>query len=274
MTIRRLCIVGDSHVGAVKLGWDLISDENRSWEVDFFGAVGDSIGSLLIKGGELSPSVQSVRDSFALTSKGQNSIRTRNYDAFVIVSAGLGATVLTRRICATHSLASCYEPGSSPISRACLRDTVFNAIDSGAAMATARKLRSMTTAPVALLPTPLPSIEVLEADADKAIVFRASGMLAEIKHLYELSATRLEVNEGFAFISQPAETLDTPCYTRREFAAGGVNLTGRAKRDGDNFCHMNSNYGAIVMGLLLAHADSACRAVPSAAASAVNAALI
>jgi hypothetical protein len=88
----RLCIIGNSHLAALKLGWDALA-EKPDLQPTFFGAPSDGMRHLRAEGGRLIPKRRDIAEHFARMS-GREDIRLDDYDAFLLV----GLNVSIKRI--------------------------------------------------------------------------------------------------------------------------------------------------------------------------------
>ncbi|MES2144715.1 MAG: hypothetical protein V4516_10245, partial [Pseudomonadota bacterium] len=91
----RLCVIGNSHVAAFKLGWDQLAARGdaltRAIAPTFFGAPRDGLKNLAVRDGRLVPTADFVRDHFARMSGGRADVDPAVYDGFLLV--GLGASM-------------------------------------------------------------------------------------------------------------------------------------------------------------------------------------
>ncbi len=84
--MSRVCIIGNSHLGAFKLAVDgpEIPGISDRFEFDTFGSIRASILQTRISGDRLIPTRKDVTESFARTSGGQTEIRLGSYSVFVM----------------------------------------------------------------------------------------------------------------------------------------------------------------------------------------------
>src|SRR6185436_10196296 len=80
----RLCILGDSHVGAWKLAWDEISSTIDGVSINFFAGPGGLLKSLEAVGGKL-VATRPKLEKYFVTTGGTASIDPDDYDAFGIL---------------------------------------------------------------------------------------------------------------------------------------------------------------------------------------------
>lgn len=84
--MSRVCIIGNSHLGAFKLALDAgnMPDISDRYEFDTFGSIRASILQTRIVGQRLVPTRKDVTENFERTSGGQSEIDLSQYSAFVI----------------------------------------------------------------------------------------------------------------------------------------------------------------------------------------------
>jgi hypothetical protein len=96
--VLRLCIIGNSHIAAIKLGWEqVVSESPADWQdiaPVFFGAPQDSLRHLRLEAGSLVSRKKDVTDHFVRMSGGRDRITLGDYDAFLLV----GLSVSSKRI--------------------------------------------------------------------------------------------------------------------------------------------------------------------------------
>lgn len=97
MTLR-LCVIGNSHIAALKLGWDrLMAEAAPGWaavEPTFFGAPSDGMRHVALQGTALVPTRQKISSHFRALSGGYDRIELTRFDAFLLV----GLNVSSKRI--------------------------------------------------------------------------------------------------------------------------------------------------------------------------------
>ncbi|EYD74135.1 hypothetical protein Rumeso_04334 [Rubellimicrobium mesophilum DSM 19309] len=77
-------MIGNSHVGALKLAWDALRTSPQACELTFFAQRQARILDLLSKGNRLVPSSKQQRAQLKLTSGGLGEIDTAAYDIFLV----------------------------------------------------------------------------------------------------------------------------------------------------------------------------------------------
>lgn len=81
----KICIIGNSHVGALKRAWDI--KPHHSIDVDFFAARGASLRDLTVKRNALVPATRTLKSALKFTSGGKARIEPERYDGFLVYGA-------------------------------------------------------------------------------------------------------------------------------------------------------------------------------------------
>lgn len=234
----RICLIGDSHLAALKRGWSRLQSQFPGMTLTFF-AMEAGLLRLDVSGGKLVAPDERVRKRLANTSEGDGDI-VPDYDAYVLCGLSLGSMKAFRAYLAERAGAReagrAYGKTVEDIAQAmapALRDTI--------ACDVAAKLRQLTEAPIFLVATPLPAYERLAAQWE-----RLERLNARIAEAYDAVCHRIAEGLAATFIPQPAETVNAEGLTTRsrfyllppEQVAKEVTL----------HTHMNSDFGAIVLG--------------------------
>lgn len=229
----RICLIGDSHLAALKQGWPSIEAEFPDTEVAFFAAGGDMMLDLVVRGRRLQPSTEKLREILKFTS-GRGARIQNTFDRYVL--CGL-------RFSIEFAVKLRTENGNS-----IAPDDLYSVYDAAVGPETLRKLRRITDAPVVIVPTPFPAFgrrvelsqhRTPQSDRDLAETFLST-------------CERIARDHGAAFLPQAAETVCADgISTLDEFAVGAARLWPGA----DDNSHMNAKFGAIALrrALLAAH---------------------
>ena len=79
--MTSVCLIGNSHLGALKLGWPSIAADFPEMELDFYASAGDSL-AFSVSGNRLEPVTEDIRKRLAYTSQKTGDIEA-NYDAYL-----------------------------------------------------------------------------------------------------------------------------------------------------------------------------------------------
>jgi hypothetical protein len=219
----RVCIIGNSHAGALKEAWDEIGTEQKyaSIEMTFFAARGDRLSDLEIEGNSLragGPDAANLSEFLAFTSGGADRIQGDAYDLFLVYGGNLRFVNLPL----TYSQA---------VLHACVADISQASLH----YSITQKLRKITDRPVFVAVNPLRI-----ASLGKEPMYSYDKVLDVFRDVYAPFDIR--------FVPQPEETRDAHNQTLPEFTTGSRRLDmgrGAAAHDAGDGRHMNTAYGRI-----------------------------
>ena len=81
----KVCIIGNSHIAALKLGWQSgLANRWHGTDLTFYGARGGDIAELLVQDGQIAPKTETVAASLRATSGGHSMIDPLAYDAILV----------------------------------------------------------------------------------------------------------------------------------------------------------------------------------------------
>jgi hypothetical protein len=247
--MSRICMIGDSHLAALKLAWSTLSAEFPDLTLDFFAAPGKTMDGLSVADGQLVPGSHPLAGSLKLTSGGKTSIDGL-YDRYVIHGLELGiafALEISRKYRAERHATD----WRTPISDDCFAEAVCGAARATVAGRTLAKLREITKAPILVLPAPM-------ADAKNQKVRQTlveAGEARDVVRLFGAGCERLAASAGARFLPQPESTLDADGIgTKASFSSSPARFHAELAR-ADN-SHMNTAYGEAVLRHALAAAVS------------------
>ncbi|WP_338664620.1 hypothetical protein VQH23_05495 [Pararoseomonas sp. SCSIO 73927] len=228
----RIALIGNSHLGAMKGGWELPDFNRGGVEAVFFGAPGNGLVGMHLRDGALLPVSDASRRYMKVTSGGLDRVGSA-YDAYAIVGyfgIGFVADVLVG-----HRTLEYLEGRSAPISRAALRAAARDALSNTPALQLLQKLRHLTAAPVLLVADPLPNPRISEVDVSGRWEL---GHMPLVVTAYQEALEDLGRSTGAAIVTQPPETILAPCFTQPRFALDHPEHGLR---------HMTAEYGSLVM---------------------------
>lgn len=230
----RVAIIGDSHVAALKAGWDALRADYPNVTVTFFASRGSGLRGLQPRDGALIPSNAELMSHLRFTSGGADRIETAAHDAFVL--HGLHCLLDPNAV----AMPSVYSSAmAAAVTSAVMMDSLC--------VTTLRKLRCLCEAPCFVSATPLIVSETAAATPVAPGVIANHARAIQTPVLDDLSA-RLVV--------QPVVTIVAPFNTARNFVNGALTLAvgdhrdGNAARDG-NLRHMNAAFGRLWMDTFL-----------------------
>jgi hypothetical protein len=243
--MMRVCIVGDSHIGALQLGWRALRDEFPGIEVTMFGAPRDLFAELAVSGGRLVPSGDQLREYFVRTSGGKTEIAD-DYDHYLVCGLNWAVRLLLPSI-GKYRCEDQVVDRRIPMSNDSYGRLVRDLLRDFIATEILVKLRQITDRPIDMIPAPMPS-EAIPAQIFARV--RESGDAGRIAAHFLSAASSVAKDAGAGFLEQPAETLSNPIQTLLGYSRGSIR-TFKGNLDiahgNADYQHMNAAYGALVL---------------------------
>lgn len=235
--MTSICLLGNSHLAALKLGWPQIEADYPGMTLDCYASAGDSL-DLVVSGNHIEPANEGVRARLAHTSGKSGDIEP-GYDAYVV--CGLLLSFVRAMRVYREKTAELRSSGMAPAAaKEAGIDAVCDALRPLLFADVLAKLREITAAPIFLIGTPLPALERhpnLENAGEK--------MRASFRAAYETASGRIAKEFKAQFLRQPQETVGPiELTTRSEFYLLGTEYVRTEKAV---HAHMNAAYGAIVL---------------------------
>jgi len=233
--LKRLCVIGNSHITALKLGWDRVPSDDVS--VTFFGA-GDPAWqtkrkNLRLTGRTLIPTSKKLAESFRWTSGGQRNVLVDDFDRLIVVGLGFSPENMLR-----IAKAFAFWPDESRhlISRECFAQAVMDSLMCCKAAGIAQRLPGTL-----LVPQPFPGLRAAAAMGDCP--------WQDLAVLWRECATRAAGLLQALVAFQPEETVARHVFTNMRFCRGSVMLTPDLSREHrkTEVAHMNADYGELMI---------------------------
>lgn len=220
----KICIVGNSHVGSLKLGWDLIKDQMPEHQIVFFGSPGARMRHLRIKDGTLVTQDPQLEQDMVATSGLGAVIDPKAYDAVVLCGLQMPFPRLRKGI-----------------SRAVVKTTVHDIVNDKLAFRVAERFRKIMTAPFWMASNPLQGARSDEVEPGSYHPYDA--LLAEVQQAFPLP--------GVTFLDQPPETIRPDLRTPMMYSAGSTRLLTAEEtaeliaHPANDTSHMNGDFGRL-----------------------------
>lgn len=243
--MSRLCIIGNSHITAVKDGWPKASPITSEFSPTYFAAPGNWMAEMEVHDGKLTLTSERGRRLMALSSGGATEIDPTAFDAFLLV----GMFVRLRRavkVYQTHRMPAHADKSHRVISRATLGAAVAGHIEESAAANTIAKLRTLTKSPVGLIPEPLPSENIIPTDR-----FWEGDYMPFLHDVYMEQLHRFVEKHGVDLAVQAPDSMVRGAFTNARYSIGAVRLRGGNVSEQEDFQHMNADFGAEILRDLL-----------------------
>lgn len=244
----KVCVIGNSHVGALRQGWMRLSTDFPDTNITFFASPQKDMHSLEMHEGNLVSRMPRAVRSMKYTSGGQDRIAVDQYDAFAI-SLGIGIKALMQvfRVHRSRAMPSSGHLISDEFALA----SVYDSISKSAATRIARAIRARTASPIIIIETPLPNRLILKKSPRSAWP-EAAKMVPVLKTLLDPAVDKISGNLSLIYHPQPRETIKHG-FTLDEYSIGSKRLSSRETEHApDEPHHMNANYGRVVLKEMLA----------------------
>jgi hypothetical protein len=243
--VTSICIIGNSHAAALRQGWKAIAGDYPQVSITFFAAPGPLLREVVVEERALVSTNERLSAFFRMTSGGKAEIRPSDYDRIVVAGSGIGIARFSE-LYRTHRPFDLLSAGTVPISQPCLAASARGFLSSSTGFRIARMLK----APVTFIPEPFPAAGVAASDRWRPIWsdprIRRNAALTFGSALCE-AAARLDS----AVLQQPPGTMSGE-FTLQEYSRDSMVFTLERKHRVDDHCHMNGDYGALVLQRLLA----------------------
>ncbi|WP_198036700.1 hypothetical protein [Halomonas sp. GT] len=221
----KICVIGNSHVGALKRAWKSMPDRHSSATITFFASRGKSLEGLVADGGKLIPETEALKKSLEFTSGGKQLIDPDEYDIFLVY--GLSARGL-------------FISPKRHYSFAVLKQAAFDHVDGTLSFNLVRKIRELTEKTVFVGHNPLGAFRGVEF---KVVEPEAYLFGLEVANDFVYSSIDSEL------VAQPSYTIVSGRFTHPSFSKGSKRLSIGDKFDDEthpenDYGHMNDEFGA------------------------------
>jgi len=218
----HICVIGNSHIAALKLGWDEISKNFPHIDLRFFGAPSNALKDLTVSGSRLLPGNEKLAKMLQVTSGGDPVVEVGDYDAFLFYGLGFTITPIDSRLSQAVTRAYCHE----------LANRSLNA-------RLTRLIQSIVSVPVYTGHVPLQA----NIGPIHPASYMSYGVMCE--HIRESLIAR-----GVTFIQQPPSTVDLEIRTKALYTKNSARLNVISQdavpllHPDEDTKHMNADFGA------------------------------
>jgi hypothetical protein len=243
--MTKVCILGDSHTGALLSGWRAMKSEFPEIEITSFGAPRALFGELVVSGSQLVPNSEKLSEYFRRTSGGLEAV-SHSYDRYIVCGLSWAMRFLLPTIVNFRSEDQ-VRNGRIPLSNDCYARVMAGLLRESISVQTLAKLRQITDCPITMIAAPMPSDR---SPMQMYTRLSDSGDALKIARQFELSAGVVAKEAGAEFLGQPSETLSNPLQTLYRFKRGSVRaFDGKldVEHGEDDHQHMNAEYGELVL---------------------------
>jgi hypothetical protein len=253
MARKKVCIIGNSHVAAWKLGMEQVPEWGSDCETDFFAGQSDLMRDLELRDGVLHPTSELTRRRMMTVSGDKTEIPVGDYTHFVVIGLGLNTVkpVELLRELRVHPFER-GEPTKLPyVSQACFGTLAESLARASTAVYITSLLREATDAQVIVVPQPFPSETVTTVPLWRRA--RASGAVAHVAGLFESNLAMLARELDCEPLVQPPATVVDGVFTAEHYSTGSIRLGGdKVAHPETEPYHMNAAFGAEMLRSCLA----------------------
>lgn len=256
----RVCMIGNSHIAAIKVAWPQIRDELPGVEVDFFASWGSTLKELHADGRSLTSDNKKVRQQLRMTSGKSARIDVDAYDLFLLFSLEFGVRPLVELYRSHRHIGHRSRLGNRTlISKECFKTAVQDVLSETVAYDVVSKLRQLTDRPIVLSEQPGPSETISRSSVtllDKLlrrppkgnVWFKAvhDGDDAGLAELYVELRGEFE-RSGIRVLKQPESTKAGRIMTKALYGKNAPTISLEHEHQERDHFHMNKEYGLAVL---------------------------
>lgn len=242
----RVCVLGNSHVAALKGGWEDGADIDMDLQPTFYGCLANGMASLTYTDGKLGPSDPKAAEFFSKISGLGKFISPEEHDSFILCGMGMFPTVIFNNYASFATPTSKNYSAPHLVSDECITEALWEHLERTMMFHCARLVRSITDKPVHIAWQAFLSEKLFDIDWRRELITPLIENEDQIfVHNTMSSIESRLINEGFSVLKQPDHTITQGIMTRAEFSRGSVLFReelSKEHRENDVF-HMNSAYG-------------------------------
>lgn len=220
----KVCILGNSHVSAVKTAWDQIESTFQGQvSLTFFAARGDGPKNFALESNDLVPQTEDLKRQISFTSGGLEKVHLDDFDVFVVYALGFNVV----------------KEANSFYSQA-VKNTVFeDRYFATPALHLIHLIRQYTDKPIFVGAHPFRA-----SDSDNVEAVMAPELIRGIEFLKK----QFEQRYNAVFVPQSSVTTTDGRFTQMKYCNGSIKLEVGAHNDGErhemtDLTHMNAEYG-------------------------------
>ena len=251
---RRLCLLGDSHLAALRVALNDAPDLAGGWAIDMFGSPRGGMGDVAVENGCLVPQSDQTAADFRQLGAADR-IDLAAYDAFAVVGLGLSVMQAVRlwrgmRVYGMPSVTAGGDTDVTLVSRPLFTQVLSEHLAATLSYQLVKLLTGAVTVPILILPQPYPAPGILR-DPRKGSGLRQicdSGDAAEVAAQFTAGARHAF---GSGFLPQPVRTIRSDVLTAVRFTQGSVRLRADlahpSLHPGADMVHANAAYGVVCL---------------------------
>ena len=257
MTLR-LCIIGNSHVAALRDAWMQQPDRWPALSLDFWAAQRDHLRRTIVQHGRLMPTDTAGRAEMQQIN-GRSDVDLAEFDGFVIAGAAIcvQAILPIYRDARWTGLPSVRRGTPALISAGAARAVMGAILQDRLGYALAHRLRPQCVQPILMTSQPRVSAQILQSPRPELRLHSVAIRNADADALgagFDGVATDLFTGLGCRFLPQPPQTVAQGVLTQVQYVRGARRLSADmgALQPQSDLMHANAQYGALVLDQIAA----------------------
>jgi len=242
----KIAVLGNSHLSAFKLGWEIIKNDFPDLELTFFGSPTTSMRFFKVENNTLVPTTDKVLENIRWTSDGYDYI-PGDMDAYILVGMGYSFIHLID-LWKNHRLFKYYnkdDESKQLISESFLEKSMEGTLRNSNALTLIDMLKKITTSPLVYAPNPYASINILQ-DGNYDY-YHFDDLMKKAYDYYFKCADSLFLEREVFFAVQPESTIHDNMFTQDVFSRNSIKLKSGldSKHASSDYFHMNAEFGAV-----------------------------
>lgn len=233
----RICIIGNSHTGSLKLAWDKgLSKKYPEVKLVFFGSLTKGIETLVADGQSLKSPYQNTKADFKITSNGQEQIELPSFDYCLLHGLSPRPIAYMMFICSSKEVF--YSQQALFLANPFHQSIAYRLVN---------KIRKVSEIPIICSPSPN-TLNAPKEDKFDKLVFK------EVCSMIELAHKRINA----IYLPAPSSTISCTYFTDPKYGKGPKNLLFRSGGNlessdlfENDFVHMNEEFGKRLLEKLL-----------------------
>lgn len=105
----KICILGNSHVGSLKRGWDIIHADHQEHQITFFASRADGMANLRLENQALVPCTPQLLNDILYTSGGMKEVSLLAYDVYFLYGLGFTLPTMDSRLSSEVMMHQCLD---------------------------------------------------------------------------------------------------------------------------------------------------------------------
>ena len=248
----KICVIGNSHIAALKLAVENGALDGADIDIVFFGAPGKHFNKLRVRDGVIR-GPDTLRDKFLLVSEGRyTQIDPAEFDVVVVYAGSFYFHQLLGSI--HHALKNQVH-----LSEDCLSTGIERWLTSKHAFRLTRRIgKASSTTRAILVPRPIPAVGATDASVTVGPYAKSPWLWDRLepsfrKKVWSICAQTAE-RGGVEVFPQPESTIDANQFTKPEYTAHSKRLLQpEVNHDQEEVSHMNARFGEEFLLSLIAH---------------------